>query len=115
MTATNELAAPASSIGLSTENLLQRDRTALSLPLKIKLSNVFLGESCYIGSNAAPIVIDFTTGTTSPPAPNKPIKGAAGTLSFNPTYTIITIEGGKLVNNSFAAPERKVVAGSCRS
>ena len=103
-TATTELAAPASHIGLSTENLLTETGTALSLPLKIKLSNVFLGESCYVGSNAAPIVIDFTTGTTSPPLPNKPIKGAAGTLSFNPSFTIITITGGRLVNNSFAAP-----------
>jgi hypothetical protein len=104
VTATTELAAPASSIGLSTENLIFETGTALSLPLKIKLDNTFLGSSCLVGSNAAPIVIDFTTGTTAPPAPNKPIKGSAGTLSFNPTFTIITIEGGRLVNNSFAAP-----------
>ena len=104
VTATNELAAPASSIGISTENLLLEEGIALSLPLKIKLSNVFLGESCYVGSNSAPVVIPFTTGTTAPPLPNKPIKGAAGTLSFNPSFTIITLEGGKLVNNSFAAP-----------
>lgn len=104
VTATNELAAPASSIGISTENLILEEGIALSLPLKIKLSNVFLGESCYVGSNSAPVVIPFTTGTTAPPLPNKPIKGTAGTLSFNPSFTIITLEGGKLVNNSFAAP-----------
>lgn len=104
VTATTELAAPASHIGLSTENLIGETGTALSLPLKIKLSNVFLGESCYVGSNSAPIVINFTSGTTEPPLPNKPIKGTAGTLSFNPSFTIITLTGGKLVNNSFAAP-----------
>lgn len=104
VTATTELAAPASSIGLSTENLLFEEGTALSLPLKIKLGNFFLGESCYVGSNAAPIVINFTTGTTAPPAPNKPIKGTAGTFEHNATFTLITLNGGKLVNNSFAAP-----------
>jgi hypothetical protein len=111
VTATNELAAPASEIGLSTENLLTEKGTALSLPLKIKLSNVFLGESCYVGSEAAPVVIDFTTGETSPPAPNKPIHGAAGTFSHNPDFTLITLSGGKLVNNSFAAPEAQGCGG----
>jgi len=103
VTATTELAAPASSIGLSTENLLAETGTALSLPVKIKLGNAFLGNNCYVGSNAHPIVINFTTGTTSPPKPNEPIKGAAGELSFNESFTLITIKGGKLVNNSFAA------------
>lgn len=104
VTATTELAAPASHIGLSTENLLFEEGTALSLPLKIKLDNTFLGSACYVGSNAAPIVINFTTGTTSPPAPNKPIKGSAGTFEANESFTLITLNGGKLVNNSFAAP-----------
>lgn len=104
VTATTELAAPASHIKLSTENLLAEKGTALSLPLKIKLSNLFLGESCYVGSNSAPIVINFTTGTTAPPLPNKPIKGAAGTFEANEEFTLITLNGGKLVNNSFAAP-----------
>jgi hypothetical protein len=111
VTAQTELAAPATSIGLSTENLLLETGTAISLPLKIKLNNTFLGESCYIGSNAAPIVIDFTTGTTSPPAPNIPITGASGTLAFNPSFTIITLAGSKLVNNSFAAPKAKGCGG----
>lgn len=104
VTATTELAAPASSIGLSTENLIFEEGTALSLPLKIKLDNTFLGSSCLVGSNAAPIVINFTTGTTAPPAPNKPIKGTAGTFEHNANFTLITLNGGRLVNNSFAAP-----------
>lgn len=111
VTATNELAAPASHIGLSTENLLAEEETALSLPLKIKLSNAFLGEECYVGSNSAPIVIDFTTGATAPPPPNKSIHGAAGTLEHNAEFTLITLNGGKLVNNSFAAPEAKGCGG----
>jgi hypothetical protein len=104
VTATVELAAPASSIKLSTGNLLIEKGTALSLPTKIKLSNPFLGGNCYIGSNASPVVIDFTTGETSPPPPNTPIHGSAGTLAFNEAGTLITLSGGSLVNNSFAAP-----------
>jgi hypothetical protein len=111
VTATNELAAPASHIGLSTENLLAEEETALSLPLKIKLSNLFLGSECYVGSNAAPIVIEFTSGATEPPPPNKSISGSAGTLEHNAEFTLITLNGGKLVNNSFAAPEAKGCGG----
>jgi hypothetical protein len=102
--ATTELAAPASSIGLNEENLLSEKGTALSLPVKVKLENPILGSECYIGSNASPIVINLTTGTTSPPAPNKPIKGSRGTLESNAEGTILTISKNSLVNNSFASP-----------
>lgn len=104
VTATVELAGPASSIEINPINLLDEEGTALALPTKIKLSNAFLGSNCYIGSNASPVVIAFTTGETSPPPPNKPIHGSAGTASFNKTGTILTLSGGSLVNNSFAAP-----------
>ncbi len=104
VTATVELAGPASSIKINTGNLLIEKGTALSLPTKIKLSNSFLGNNCYIGSNSSPVVIDFTSGETSPPPPNKPIHGSAGTPSFNEEETILTLSGGSLVNNSFAAP-----------
>jgi hypothetical protein len=104
VTATVELAAPATSIKLSLANLITEKGTALSLPAKIKLSNPFLGSNCYIGSNSSPVVLDFTSGETAPPPPNKPIKGSAGTLTSNGTGTLITLSGGSLVNNSFAAP-----------
>lgn len=85
-------------------NLLTQSGTALSLPAKIKLSNPFLGSNCYIGSNSNPVVLALTTGTTSPPPPNTPITGNPGTVSLNGSETIATFSGGKLVNNSFAAP-----------
>jgi hypothetical protein len=102
--ATTELAAPASSIGLHSFNLLGGTGTALSLPVKVHLENPFLGSSCYLGSNAHPVVIEFTTGTTAPPPPNKPITGAPGETSLNGPETILTIKNNSLVNNSFAAP-----------
>lgn len=101
---TTELAGPASGIHLSTENLLEEKGTALQLPVKVKLNNPILGNSCYLASNRHPMVLNLTTGTTSPPKPNKPIKGAAGEISFNEEFNIITIKGGSLVENSFAAP-----------
>jgi hypothetical protein len=104
VTATTELAAPASSIGLNTENTLNEEGIALSLPVKIKLDNPFLGTSCYIGSNAHPVVIEFTTGTTSPPEPNEPISGKAGTFEEEDSFQLIRLKNNTLVNNSFAAP-----------
>jgi hypothetical protein len=104
VTATVEVAGPASGIKINTLNLLIESGTALSLPAKIKLSNPILGSNCYVGSNSKPVVIDFTSGETSPPPPNKPIHGSAGTLSINEAGTLITLSGGSLVNNSFAAP-----------
>jgi len=101
---TTELAAPASSIGLNVENVLTGKGIGLSLPTKVHLENPFLGSSCYIGSNAHPIVIEFTSGTTSPPPPNKPITGKPGTFTANEAFTIFTVTGNELVNNSFAAP-----------
>jgi hypothetical protein len=104
VTATVELAAPASSIKVNPVNILSENGDALVLPVKIKLSNSFLGSNCYIGSNASPVVINFTTGETSPPPPNKPIHGSLGTPSFNEAGSIFTLSGGSFVNNSFAAP-----------
>jgi hypothetical protein len=109
--ATTELAAPASSIGLHTFNLLGGVGTGLSLPLKVHLENPFLGSSCYIGSNAHPIVVEFTTGTTSPPPPNKPITGNPGEEVFNEAGNILSIKNNSLVNNSFAAPSSEGCGG----
>jgi len=102
--AITELAAPASSIKLNSINLLSGTGTALSLPVKVRLENPFLGSGCYIGSNAHPVVIELTTGTTSPPEPNKPISGSPGEPSINETGSLLTIKNNSLVNNSFAAP-----------
>ncbi len=96
--ATVELAAPATSISLSTENLILEEGVALGLPVKVKLDNVILGSNCYVGSNEAPIQIDFTTGVDGE------LDGSAGELTFNESFTIITLSGGRLVNNSFSSP-----------
>jgi len=104
VTATTELAAPVSSIKLNFGNSFLQSGTALELPVKIKLSNPFLGNSCYIGSNSNPIVWKLTTGTTAPPAPNKPITGSPGTPELNPAGDLLKFKEVKLVDNSFATP-----------
>jgi hypothetical protein len=102
--AATELAAPASQIQIDLGNLINGEGIALQLPVKVHLENPLLGSACYVGSNSAPIILPLTTGTTSPPLPNKPIKGSPGEFSTNPEGTILTVAKNSLVNNSFAAP-----------
>jgi hypothetical protein len=104
VTATTELAAPASDIGLNEKDLLAEKGVALTLPVKIKLENPALGNSCYIGSTAHPIVLELTTGMTSPPPPNEPISGKLGEVTSNPNGEILIVNENELVDNSFATP-----------
>lgn len=99
--ATVELTGPSkglTKVKLNTENLIFEEGVALGLPVKIKLDNAILGSNCYIGSESKPVQLNFTTGTSGK------LKGSAGTISFNPTFTITTISGGKLVDGTYAAP-----------
>jgi hypothetical protein len=99
--ATVELTGPSkglTNIKLNTENLIFEEGVALGLPVKIKLDNAILGSNCYLGSESKPVQLNFTTGTSGK------LKGSAGTISFNPSFTITTISGGKLVDGTYAAP-----------
>jgi hypothetical protein len=109
--ATTELAAPASTIGINIQNLLEASGAALTLPVKVKLDNPLFGESCYVGSNAHPISLPLTTGTTSPPEPNKPIKGKIGKVEFKDEFALTVVSENSLVNNSFAAPAAEGCGG----
>lgn len=102
--ATMELAGPAGAIKLNVMNTASGEGTALQLPVKVRLSNPFLGNNCYVGSNSQPIVLKLTTGTTSPPPPNKPITGSPGAFGQNADGSILSLTGNRLVDNSFAAP-----------
>ena len=74
------------------------------LPIKVHLENAALGNNCYVGSTANPIVLKMITGTTSPPPPNKPITGTEANFVFNETTEILKGSNGVFVDNSFAAP-----------
>lgn len=102
--ATLELAGSPSAVKLSALNILTASGIGLSLPVKVHLENPFLGSSCYIGSNSSPIVANLTSGTTSPPPPNKPISGSPGEFGAEGEGAIVVLKNNKLVDNSFAAP-----------
>jgi hypothetical protein len=104
VTATIELAGPPSVIGIDIQNLAERTGVALSLPAKVRLNNPYLGPACYVGSNAHPIRLSFLSGTTSPPAPNRPISGRLGKTRIKDEYNLTIIGESSLVDNSFATP-----------
>lgn len=84
------------------------------LPIKLHLLNLFLGLNCYVGSNTNPILLEPTTGTTSPPPPNQPISGDPGSIAINNDPNgfgalVVGFTGASLVDNSFSVPS----AGGC--
>jgi hypothetical protein len=99
-----ELARPASEIIVSENNLAAEEGVALKMPIKIRLENPFLGSECYVGSSSSPIIWNLTTGTTSPPAPNKAITGTAGFIEFLEEGRIAVSKEAVLVDNAWAAP-----------
>jgi len=98
VTATVELAGPASAIQVSVINLLEETGTAFAFPVKLKLSNPFFGSSCYVGSNSSPIVVEFTTGTSGS------LRGKNGSALEGAPNGIITVYTDTLVNATFASP-----------
>lgn len=80
--------------------------SSVTIPIKVHLTTPsgVLGSSCYVGSNSSPITLNLTTGTTSPPEPNKPITGKEPEPGFDLEKEIITFSNGTYVDNSFAVP-----------
>lgn len=104
VTATTELVANEHNPAiLNAINILSEKRTGLVLPVRIHLKNPFLGSGCYIGSAASPIELRLTSGTTSPPPPNKPITGKTGGISLE-EESVLVLTGNTLVDNSFSVP-----------
>lgn len=104
VTATVEIAGPVSGVKVNMLNALLGQGTALTFPVKVKLSNPFLGSNCYIGSNSNPIKVNLTAGTTSPPPPNTAISGNPGEFVNLNEGNLLGAKNNKLVDNSFAAP-----------
>jgi hypothetical protein len=105
LNSTLELARPASEIQISESNMSRKEKLALQLPLKARLENPFLGSNCYVGSEANPIIWNLTSGKTAPPGPNTSIEGSAGKVTFLEEGLILRLDGNKLVDNAWAAPE----------
>jgi hypothetical protein len=112
VTATAELVGPPSSVIVDKGNLLAQSGTAVTLPIRVKLDNENLGEECFIGTEAEPIVLHLTTGTTAPPFPGEPITGSRGTLESAGRSKIVKVKGNSLVDNDFAVPGATGCGGS---
>lgn len=99
-----EVAGPSSLVKVDQFKLASGEGTAVELPVKIHLENEELGPNCYIGSDAEPVVLHLTTGTTAPPSGTEPIKGSLGKPEDKDKNRIIEYKGNSLVDNTFAVP-----------
>ncbi|HSK49807.1 MAG TPA: hypothetical protein VK889_04850, partial [Solirubrobacterales bacterium] len=77
---------------------------AYELPIKVRLVNPALGSKCYVGSNAEPILLKLSVGTTNPPPPNEPITGVQPTFKVGTPKGVGVYSNGTFVDNAFAAP-----------
>jgi hypothetical protein len=111
LTATVEVAGPASAVTLDLHQVIERTGVLLEEPLKIKLTSPVLGEHCYIGTDSDPIRVALTEGVTDPPLPNMPIDGALGPLSVS-EEGLFAVPGNSLVDNAFAVPAASGCGGS---
>lgn len=112
LTATVELAGPPSAIHIDKDNIIFQEGVGVEEPIRMKLNNPFLGENCYVGSASDPIELQGTTGTTSPPLPNKPIHGIAGGLSILEEGNLVLLTGNLTVDNAFSVPAASGCGGS---
>ncbi len=85
-------------------NLISQSGPGVVLPIKIQLINPKLGDQCFIGTDANPITVSLTDGTTSPPPPNTPISGNIANLDVLDDGNLVTIGNLDLVDNAFAVP-----------
>ncbi len=110
VTATAEIVANVESPPIYNEFALVREEgTALTLPVRVHLKNPFLGDSCYIGSEAHPLELHLTTGATSLTSPPKGWKSIHGTLGeireeTEKELSVLLLVGDSLVDNTFSAP-----------
>jgi len=101
---TLELAKPVNEVMLSELHLAEEEEVALKMPAKFHLENPFLGKSCFVGSSTSPVMLELTTGTTSPPAPNTAIKGSGGEFEFLEEGRVLRTKNNELVDNAWSAP-----------
>ena len=86
-------------------NLIRESGTAVTLPARVHLKNELLGGACFIGSEASPIQLHLSTGTSGA------LKGKLGTLSSfeeaipgEEPAVGLHIASNSLVDNTFAVP-----------
>jgi hypothetical protein len=93
------------------------EKPLLVLPVRVHLGNVFLGNSCYLGSGSHPMMLEMTFWTTSPSPPNKPISGHKGSFDQELENDLEALAFGEssLVDNAFSVPAAEGCAGQSSS
>lgn len=74
----------------------------ISLPVKIKLSNVFLGSNCYIGTNANPVVLK--PANLARPTGKVVRFNADGTANTTGQQGYLSLSGAAQSDSTFAVP-----------
>lgn len=74
----------------------------VTLPVKIKLDNPFLGSNCYIGSNSSPIVLK--PANTARPTGRVVRFNADGTPSATGEMGYVSLSGASQADSTFAVP-----------
>lgn len=100
----NKVTATATLAGSPSQIRIDANEANVSLPMKLKLSNPLIGAFCQIGTDSNPAYINLITGTTNPPAPNRPISGRVGELRLGTTFPGLLIDDNLNVDNAFAVP-----------
>ncbi len=88
-------------------NLENREGPAVIAPVKIKGENKWiaqLGDVCYIGSDAEPIVQHLTSGESESPLTGEKIHGAVGHIKAYYEFELIILSENVLVDNTYAVP-----------
>lgn len=101
ITATIEPAGSPSNLNLGASFVT--NEPLVTLPVKIQLSNPILGSSCFIGSNSNPIILN-PEDSVAPPNIMGDAFDANGTSDPNGNFTLVTLSGGTIVDNTFAVP-----------
>ena len=90
---------------LNQRNLSTQKGTAVVLPVRIHLKNTFLGNGCYIGSEAHPIQWNLSTGTSGT------LTGKRGTaetiqeeIPGEEPVSALRLSNNSLVDGTFAVP-----------
>lgn len=106
-----ELARPASEVRISENHMAEGLGVALKIPVKAHLENLFLGDSCYVGSSDDPIIWSLTSGPTSTLPGTPRMTGTVGQAEYFEKVTIASLPDSELVDNAWAVPKANGCGG----
>jgi hypothetical protein len=91
----------------SRHNLIIEEGVAVEAPVKIKGENTWiskLGDVCYVGSSAEPIVQHLTSGESVSPLTGEKIHGEVGEILASYEFENLEVPGNILVDNTYPVP-----------